>query len=131
MRCVGSFKNILRLTKVLKWPSALAAATTSVSPHKHPASLWILGNGVGNMPDEIVLLAGWPQRHLPDLAGCDLEADDCALSAVADVLELAPLDQPWPHRFGRGFALQRLNTRQFVGAHDMHAQAMQQRGVGV
>lgn len=99
--------------------------------HENPASFRIAGNAAGNMRDEIVLLASWSQRHLRDLTTSHLEVDDRALGAMPDILEFTPLHPPRSHRFARRFALQCLNAGQFVAAHHMHSQAMQQRGVGV
>src|SRR6266581_890201 len=62
---------------------------------------------------EILLGPGLADRPL-DLAGGDVEGGDQGLSAMAAVLELAPLDLARHHRQPRRDALQRLNACHLV-----------------
>ena len=52
--------------------------------------------------------------HAFDLAGGDVEGGDQGLSAMAAILELAPLDLARHHRQSRRDALQRLNAGHLV-----------------
>src|SRR5579864_1331683 len=61
-----------------------------------------------------ILLGARVAAHAFDLAGGDIEGSDQGLSAVAAILELAPLDLAGHHRQPRRDALQRLNAGHLV-----------------
>ncbi len=50
---------------------------------------------------------------------------------MPDIFKLAPLDGAWSHGLGWSFAFQGLDPRQLVGAHNMHAQRMQEGRVRI
>ncbi len=99
--------------------------------HEHPACVRVARDRLPTMAHEILLCARLTDRGLLDLPDRDSKADDRALRPVSDGGEFAALDQAWPHRFGRGFALQGLDAGQLIGADDMHPQRVQQGRVRV
>lgn len=98
---------------------------------KHPTRIRIGRNRCPHMFYEIYRCTRRSKRSLTNLACRDLKADHGAQRAMSDVFKLAPLDEAWAHRLGRRFALQGLDPRQLVGAHDMHSERMEEGRVGI
>ena len=83
------------------------------------------------MAHEIVLGAPWPERRLHDLARDDSKVGNQTQRAVPFAFEFAAFRLPLAHWLRWRDALQGLDAGHFVTTHDMAAQGMQQRGIGV
>ncbi len=75
--------------------------------------------------------AGRPQRRGHDLPGGNVPTQHGRHRAMADVLELTPLDHARRQRQARMFALQGLDPRQFIAADHRDALRRQRRCVRV
>ena len=79
---------------------------------------WIALDGAANVGEEVGLGAGRADRWANDLPADHIKIDHERQRAVADVLELAPLDFTGSQRQARRRTLQGLNTSHFVGTDD-------------
>jgi hypothetical protein len=80
---------------------------------------------------EVGLGAGRPGMGGEDPAGGDVAAEDERAGAVADVLELAPLDLARGERQARMLTFERLDAGQFVGTDKPLASLCPRRGLPV
>lgn len=79
------------------------------------------GDGLPDVLDEVLFVAGGPDRRRDHRTCCDVKARDQALRSVTDVLVLPPLHQTGLHRQCRRRPLQRLDSGLLVRRSDREA----------
>ena len=99
--------------------------------HEQPDRVRVGSDGLADMGDKIGFGAAWAETGRHDLSTHDIEIGDQAQCAVALVFELAAFLQPTLHGFGFRDPFKRLNTGHLITTHDVPAQAIQQRCVGI
>jgi hypothetical protein len=91
----------------------------------------ICGNHGLNMVQEIGFLAGGTTERCDDVAAGHIAAQDENTGAVTNVFKLNTLNLSRPQRQTRILALQRLNTRHFIGADDALTLLGQDKSIAV